>query len=138
MGFGRERARMVSFADLPASSRLVIRNHRYNLKISKKQRFIGLKSNEYCIELETKFPTRKDVDCVFKPEHQKHCDKDANGQFIFHDIRELLFDEEMKLIRHVFKVILKIESSESFSVKPLTLSRQIYSHPQPSKLAKVY
>ena len=46
---------------------------------------------------------RETVDCVRNMEQQKHCEKDKTGQLVFNDIRDLLFIEEMKLIRHVFK-----------------------------------
>ena len=48
---------------------------------------------------------REAVDCVRNEEQQKLCTKNEAGHLVFNDIRDLLFLEEMKLIRHVFKEI---------------------------------
>ena len=65
--------------------------------------YVTLKSEAYCLELQEKFLMRENVDCVRNEEHKKnYCQKDSSGQWVFNDIRDLMFVEEMKVIKHVF------------------------------------
>lgn len=66
--------------------------------------YLSVKTVEYCIDLKDKFLMREDVDCLRnKQQNESHCHQDNNGQWVFDDIRDLLFKEEMELIDQVFK-----------------------------------
>ena len=65
--------------------------------------YVALKSDAYCLELQDKFLMRDKVDCLRNEEHKNnYCQQDSNGQWVFKDVRDLMFEKEMKLIRHVF------------------------------------
>ena len=82
--------------------------------------YVSLKTDAYCLELEDKFLMREKVDCIRnEQEKEKYCFKDGNGQWIFKDIRDLIFDEEIKLIRHVFSQAPAVDAQNGAEVPVL-------------------
>ena len=54
--------------------------------------YVTLKNEAYCFELQDKFLMREEVDCVRNEEQKKrYCHKNPAGQWIFYDIRDLMF-----------------------------------------------
>ena len=82
--------------------------------------YVSLKTDAYCLELADKFLMRERVDCIRDEEDRdKYCFKDDQGQWIFKDIRDLMFDEEIKLIRHVFSQAAAVDAETGAEVPVL-------------------